>query len=336
MQVLSQSAGGVTAPFSALQSGPNGSLTRPAALRDGSVTLGALIDQYMAQYAGRDKTRTQRLGWWRDRLGSVTLADIDDDMVFDAMEALAARRGTYFMGRDANGAPIMNAKRKPLAAATLNRFQAALSAVLTWAQHRRIAPKGWHNPCRMLPMKPERNERVRFLTEDERERFLPACRESKWPLLYLFALMGLKTGARRGELEALTWADIDLDRGEAQVLHTKNNDKKMLPLVPEVVDELRRFQGSPTALVFASKRCPGQAFNLNPAWKEALQAAGIKDFRVHDLRHDCASRLARAGASLLEIGDLLGHRQQSVTKRYAHLCGDHKKALVNRLLGSGK
>jgi integrase len=266
----------------------------------------------------------------------VTLAEIDDDMVFDAMEALAARKGTFYMGKDANGAPIMKAKRRPLSAATQNRYQAALSAVLTWAQHRRIAPKGWHNPCRMLQMKPERNARVRFLTDPEREALLAACRGSKWPKLYLFVLMGLKTGARRGELEALTWGDIDFERAEAQVVHSKNGDKKMLPLVPDVVEELRRFQGAPGSLVFASKRCPGQAFNFVPAWKLALEAAGIKDFRVHDLRHDCTSTLARGGASLLEIGDLLGHRQQSVTKRYAHLYGDHKKALVNRLLGGGK
>ena len=55
-------------------------------------------------------------------------------------EALAVQRGRYFAGLDADGANIMKAKARPLAAATINRYQAALSAVLTWSQRRRIAP----------------------------------------------------------------------------------------------------------------------------------------------------------------------------------------------------
>ena len=44
--------------------------------RDGSVKIGALIDDYMAAYAGRDSSRTQRLGWWKARLGAVTVERI--------------------------------------------------------------------------------------------------------------------------------------------------------------------------------------------------------------------------------------------------------------------
>ena len=64
-----------------------------------------------------------------------------------------------------------------------------------------------------------------------------------------------------------------------------------------------------------------------------LEDADIKDFRFHDLRHSCASYLAQSGASLLEIADVLGHKQISVTKRYAHLCIEHKSSLINRVLG---
>ena len=50
-------------------------------------------------------------------------------------------------------------------------------------------------------------------------------------------------------------------------------------------------------------------------------------------RHSCASYLAQSGASLLEIADVLGHKQISVTKRYSHLCIEHKASLINRVLG---
>ena len=62
--------------------------------------------------------------------------------------------------------------------------------------------------------------------------------------------------------------------------------------------------------------------------------AGLIDFRFHDLRHTTASYLAQSGATLLEIADVLGHKQIEVTKRYAHLCIEHKSSLINRVMGS--
>lgn len=328
MELVTQSAGTAKAPASASQTAP-----KPPSVRDGSVTLSALIDAYMAAYDGRDTTRVQRLSYWQARLGARTLDELSDDDVFVALEELASLRGRYHAGKDAEGRPIFRAKRKPLAAATLNRYQAALSAVLTWAIRRRIAPKGWHNPCRNLELRRENNQIVRFLSDDERAALLTSCRASKWPRLYLLVLMALTTGARRGELEGLRWRDIDLDRAEASILHTKNGDRKVLPLVPAVVEELRRFEGAPSALVFPSKRRPDVAFNFIPAWQQALKAAGIRRFRFHDCRHTTASYLAQAGAPLLQIAEVLGHRQLSVTKRYSHLTVKHKAELVTRVLG---
>jgi site-specific recombinase XerD len=54
-------------------------------------------------------------------------------------------------------------------------------------------------------------------------------------------------------------------------------------------------------------------------WKIIRANAGLKNFRWHDLRHSCASLLAQNGATLLEIGSVLGHKSPSATKRYAHL-----------------
>jgi len=62
--------------------------------------------------------------------------------------------------------------------------------------------------------------------------------------------------------------------------------------------------------------------------------AEVSNFRFHDLRHTTASYLAQSGASLLEIADVLGHKQISVTKRYAHLCIDHKEKLINSVMSN--
>jgi integrase len=308
-------------------------MSAPLPLRDAGVTLAQLIDLYMADYSGRDDTRAQRLAWWSGQLGAVTLADISDDHVAAALDHLAANPPRYFAGKDADGRPIFRAKRTRLAAATVNRYSAALASVLTWAVRRRIAPKGWVHPCRAVQRRPEQNEKTRFLTRDERERLLAACRASKWPRLYLLVLLALTTGARKGELLGLTWADVDFEQATLHVGRSKNGDPKVLPVVPAALEQLRAFAGAAGALVFPSAEKPEQAYSFEPRWQQALKAAHIRGFRFHDLRHSAASHLAQNGATLLEIADLLGHRQLSMTKRYSHLASGHRAALVNRVMG---
>lgn len=302
-------------------------------MREGTITIERLVSLYMAHYAGRDSTRVQRLGWWSRQLGQVTLQDLSDDHVHAALEALANQASRYYAGKDADERPIYRAKRKPLAPATINRYSASLAAVITWAIKKRIAPKGYVHPCRSIERRTENNERTRFLTDDERQRLLQACKASAWPRLYVLVLMALTTGARKGELVGLRWRDVDFERAEARVAVTKNGDPRVLPLVPAVVEELRRFEGASSALVFASRQTPDKAYAFEPRFHQALAEARIRGVTFHTLRHSCASMLAKNGATLLEIGDLLGHRQLQMTKRYSHLATAHKAALVNRVLG---
>lgn len=301
--------------------------------RVGTLPIADLIDLYMAHYAGRDTTRGQRLAWWKARLAGVALDQVCDDHIHDSLEALAADSPRYWAGTDADGKAIYKAKRRALAPATVNRYAAAIGAVFTWAIRRRIAPKGWDHPCRRVERRAEHNEKTRFLTDDECRRLLDACKASAWPRLYLLVLLALTTGARKSELLGLRWRDVDLAQRVMHVARTKNGDPKVLPLVPSAVEELTRLAGADAALVFASKRRPDQAYAFEARFAEALRVARIKAFRFHDLRHSCASMLAQNGATLLEIGDLLGHRQVSMTKRYSHLASHHRAALVNRVLG---
>ena len=306
----------------------------PLPMRQGTLPLGELIDLYMAHYAGRDPAIAQRLHWWSARLGALPFAAVNDDQIFAALEALAATSAKFFAGLDADGNRIFKSKGRPMAPATVNRHHQALASVLTWAIKRRIAPKGWANPCRSVDKRSEAgNGKTRFLTDDERDRLLAACKASTWPRLYLLALMALSTGARKGELLGLRWADIDFEAQLAHVARSKNGDAKALPLVPAALGELTRFKGEATALVFASKIVPTKGFNFTTHWADALKAAHIRGFRFHDLRHSCASFLAKNGATLLEIADLLGHRQMSMTKRYSHLAAGHRSSLVNRVMG---
>jgi integrase len=305
----------------------------PLPQRDGSVTIAELIDIYMAEYTGRDRTINQRLAWWRARIGTLQLSDVNDDHIAFGLEALADQPARFFAGYDADGKRIFKAKRQRLTGSTLNRYRAAAGSVFSFAIRRRIAPKAFIHPCRSVESKPENNARTRFLSDDERTRLLVACKASKWPRLYLLVLLAITTGARKGELLGLRWENIDIERKAAHVTRTKNDDPKVLPLVPAVVQQLLLFKGAPGSLVFPSRVNPSKPMEFTPRWHEALRAAKVTRFTFHGCRHSCASYLAQNGASLLQIGDLLGHRTITMVRRYSHLCSADRSALVDRVMG---
>ena len=105
-------------------------------------------------------------------------------------------------------------------------------------------------------------------------------------------------------------------------------------MTDSVIKELQLFDTKDNSLIFASKVKEEVAYCFTKPWKKALEDADIEDFRFHDLRHSCASYLTQLGASLIEITDVLGCKQISVTMRYAHLCIEHKLGLMNRVMGS--
>lgn len=299
-------------------------------------TVADAISAYLAAYEGRDPTRGSRLAPWRDALGERPLAEVTPDEVEDVMAKLAAAPARVYSGKDADGAPIFRMTQGGRrAGATLNRYLIAFAALFTWARKQRLVPRSVESPTRHVEKHAEGRGRVRFLTDAERERLLNACRGSAWPRLYLLVLMAITTGARRGELLALTWRDVDLDRGEATLHDTKNGDRRVLVLIPQVIEEMRQFKpkdaSESRALVFRSRLRPSQAYSTAKVFNEAVAAAGIRNFRFHDCRHCTASYLAQHGASLLEIADTLGHRTLRMVQRYAHLNTDSRRRLIGRV-----
>ncbi len=295
--------------------------------------LKALAESYMACYQGRDSQVGTRLAFFVERLGDKVAAQIDADDIADTLDALAQRGCLINRGGTKRGGTIHNAHR-PLAPATLNRYRSTIQAVLTWGRKKRLMPKGWVNPVNDTEPMPVDNARTRYLTEAEYDRLLKAARVSYWPKLALLIKMAVTTGARRGALFGLRWEDIDLEAGRAFVQRTKNGEPFVMVLLPEVVEELRRFEprAKPEHLVFCSSISTGRPMNHTKAWKNALANAGIKGaVCFHTLRHTHASWLAKRGAPLLAIADSLGHKSLAMTKRYAHLCVDSRADLINRV-----
>src|ERR1700676_1889278 len=71
--------------------------------------------------------------------------------------------------------------------------------------------------------------------------------------------------------------------------------------------------------------------DLQPFWQRVRGRAGLKDARIHDLRHTFASTAVASGQGLPMIGKLLGHTQVQTTARYAHLATDPVRVAVNSI-----
>jgi integrase len=162
---------------------------------------------------------------------------------------------------------------------------------------------------------------------------LETCQASRNPYLRIIVVLALATGARRGELLALRWSDVDLKRGTLTFHETKNGERRAVPLTGQALALMRehaKVRRLDTALVFpdATGR---RALGIREAFEGAVKRAGVVNFHFHDLRHTFASYLAMNGASLLEIAEVLGHKTLAMVKRYAHLTEAHTRGVVERM-----
>ena len=278
--------------------------------KNDTITFRELFNEYINKdYQGsRVKEQKSRAQHWIDILGERKIIDISSNDISDGINSLSPK----------------------LSNATKNRYKAVISVIFSYACRNYGLI---HNPVQNIRSLPENNARTRYLSEEEKTRLFKACRSSQWDKLYVLVLMAITTGARKGELMNLHWSDVDFDRQTAYVKTTKNGQPKVMPLTREVIKELSRFKDQEPELIFNSEIKPNKPYEFRKQWIKALDKAEIDNFRFHDLRHTCASYLAMNGCSLLEIADVLGHKQIQMTKRYAHLCVSHKQKLIEKYFG---
>jgi len=293
-------------------------------------TLGDLIDRYlrdvMPSKPKQKSDQTQQLLWWKAEIGSHVLADCTSAL-------LAETRDNLSKGVTRRGAP-----RTP---ATVNRYLAALSHAFT------IAVQEWEwlesNPLSKVRKPSEPRGRIRFLSDDERERLLKACKESSNDFLYAIVVLALSTGMRQGEIMGLTWSSVDFERERITLYETKNGEIRVVPLVSHalvILKEFAKVRRIDTELLFPSKVVMTQGQKkqgeqkpmlIRAPWMSALKKSNIENFRFHDLRHSAASYLAMNGASLAEIAEVLGHKTLQMVKRYAHLSEAHTASVVGAM-----
>ena len=203
-----------------------------------------------------------------------------------------------------------------LAQASVNRHLATLKKAFN------LAVREWEwcqrNPVLSVSMEREHNGRDRWLTVEEEGRVLTAC----GPWLRDIVQFALGTGMQMGEILSLSWRGVDLIRRTAMVFHSKNGERRTIPLnqtVLSLIKERGTLRSLRTDLVYPRKtHTLLESGHLRRAFRLALKKARIEDFRFHDLRHTFASRLVQVGVELHKVQRLLGHKSPMMTQRYAH------------------
>ena len=249
--------------------------------------------------------RKSKLEWWRQSIGHCLLADIT---------------------------PVFLAEHKAKltqSAATVDKYLKNLSHAFSIA----VSEWGWLNENPVIKVKSPTlpRGRVRFLDDDERQRFLLACQQSNNKTLYLCVVLALATGMRQGEQMGLKWPDVNLKEGFLILHETKNGERRRVALAGHGLELLRdyaKIRRIDTDLLFPSTVDSQKPIELRAAFEVALKRAQISDFHWHDLRHCTASYLAMNGASLAEIAEVLGHKTLAMVKRYAHLSESHVSNVV--------
>ena len=227
-----------------------------------------------------------------------------------------------------------------------NRAVAVLAALYAWAGRTGLIDEGFNPATRVEKFRELPKDR--YLTMTEINQLGQALREAetvgiaydidasspksnhaakpenRMVIYSLFAVAAIRllilTGCRVSEILNLRWREVDLERGLLHLPDSKTGRKVVLlgEAAVKIIGSLPRVG---EYVIFGTE--PDQPrTDLKRPWNAIRARAGIKDVRLHDLRHSFASVGAGAGLGLPIIGKLLGHSQPRTTAKYAHLADD--------------
>jgi integrase len=183
------------------------------------------------------------------------------------------------------------------------------------------------SPTAKITKAKEAGGRVRYLTSDERQALLEGASSTvkakdgrAWtvehrptPALRLYILAALQTGARRGELLRLTWADVDMKRRALTFRETKNGHDRTVPMTGMLREALQKLTRPLDSNAFVLPRYEPKV--LTRSFTRHAQRVGVQGVTFHDLRHDAASTLTMAGVQQRAVMEMLGHRDPRMTIR---------------------
>ena len=189
-----------------------------------------------------------------------------------------------------------------------------------------------------LPLNPVANvDRFRVRSSGDIQVFSP---EEVWSLVRAarseidgaIFLTAAFTGLRRGEILALRWRDVDFAASTIRVrasyaagkLTTPKSGKvRAVPMAPEVasalarLDQRVRFVGEDEFVFAGESGVPLNGDALSSRYEKALEVAGLRRLRFHDLRHTFGTRMIRE-ADIRRVQEWMGHADIQTTMKYLH------------------
>jgi integrase len=217
-----------------------------------------------------------------------------------------------------------------------NRCLEVVSKMFNLAEVWGLRPDGT-NPRKHIKKYPE-EKRERFLSAGELRRLGEVLREMEQegvelPSAIAAVRLLMLTGCRLGEIMRLKWEYVDFSSRALRLPDSKTGAKVVHLGQPvlEVLKAIEQIEDNPWVI---NGTLPGAPlYDLQPFWQRVRARAGLKDVRIHDLRHTFASTAVAAGQGLPIIGKLLGHTQVQTTARYAHLAADPVRTAADQVSG---
>jgi integrase len=278
----------------------------------GELTLGELYERYLADHI-------RPLGKSEKTLGSAWRVHL---------KPWAGRKLSAIKRSEVQALKTRLVKESK-AAGSVNRVLGIVSALYGWAAEHDLH-KG-DNPAQGVK-KLRAATRDRFLQADELPRFFKALADEPNQTIRDYIVVSLLTGARRGNVLAMEWREVNLERATWTIpaAKTKTGTDYTLPLTPVAVQVLEARQAvADGPWVFPSWGKTGHLVEPKKAWAALLKRADIEDLHLHDLRRSLGSWQAATGASLSIIGKSLGHQNVSTTAIYARLNLDPVRQAVD-------
>ena len=244
---------------------------------------------------------------------------------------------------------------KPLGASSRRNLLVGVRAVFAWGVRMELIAR---NPAASVDTpKVLQREYPEFTAEVLRAIFI-AIEQTEFKVLVPFALL---TGARRGEVAALRWSDVDLARGRYSIRRSaaildgeqiykapkSQRSRRTEALPPSLIvlleqhrkDQAKRYDqmrlGLPSKDTMVFDRENGEPWNVNELsrrWSRLVERSKLPAMRWHDLRHGFASLSHDAGESLHGISQALGHSSLGITSStYVHTFDDARRRRAERL-----
>jgi integrase len=206
-----------------------------------------------------------------------------------------------------------------------NRCLEIVSKMFNLAEMWGLRPDG-SNPRKHIRKYPE-EKRERFLSPAELKRVVEVLSEMETEGLELPSAIAvgrllILTGCRLNEIMMLKWSYLDVAAGALRLPDPKTGAKVVQLDQPALEVLMTIDRGEKNPWMIAGMKPGARLTDLQPFWQRVRARAGLKDARIHDLRHTFASTAVGSGQGLPMIGELLGHTQVQSTARYAHLATD--------------